>query len=108
MNGTDGAHEFISSKEFSGGKHGYYFGTGVKGTGYYADIQGLEDDRIGNSKTKKRKILQGEELLQEVEKEAGFGSRQVVQEIDLKGLRKLIANLERKVSSFLILLRRYV
>jgi len=96
MNGMDDSHEFISSKEFSGGKRGFYFGTGVKGTGYYGDIQSPQDEDIQDSKTKKRKILQGEELLQEVEREAGLGSRQV-QEIDLKGLRKLITNLERKV-----------
>lgn len=100
MNGKDGAYEFISSKEFSGCKRGFYFGTGVKGIGYYVDIQSPQDEAIENSKTKKRRILQGEELLQEVEREAGLGSRQVVQEIDLKGLRKLISNLERKVSSF--------
>lgn len=83
---------FAASSQFQGSREGYYFGCGDRGVGYYMD------DVYGTKKRRKTdrfaEVRGGDELLQLVEKEAGMSSRG--QDIDAKGLKRLLQNLEKR------------
>jgi hypothetical protein len=83
---------FAASSQFQGSREGYYFGCGERGVGYYMD------DVYGTKKRRKTDLFAevrgGDELLQLVEKEAGMSSRG--QDIDAKGLKRLLQNLEKR------------
>lgn len=94
--------EFIQSGRFETPIPGYYFGTGEMGLGYYkmnGNGDGIKQEEMVDEKEgRKKRRVDGGALLREMEEQARGGAR----EMDGKGLKRLIQNLEKKVWLWLV------
>jgi beta-catenin-like protein 1 len=85
--------EFVAAPTWEGQKPGYYFSTGIQGTGYYKDKH--QEQQQNSSKRKKVTIAEDNNemkiLLEELEKRAGNVS---VVELTAKGIRAASKSLE--------------
>jgi beta-catenin-like protein 1 len=88
---------FVPSKTWGGVRKGYYFGTGVQGTGYYIDVHQIDQKKVELSSRPKKSVTIAEDnnemklMLEELEK--GTSGSTIV-ELTAKGVLAAAKSLE--------------